>query len=117
VPAEIIEKPESVTAAKVDAEPNAEIRRVMVELMGYERYILESGAKLIHSDDTGALYRKEFQDDEALVVVHVLNATPEPDGSIKKYMLRVPPTITRAREAVAWTFGMHEKDYCPAVET
>jgi hypothetical protein len=89
----------------------------MIELMGYERYILESGAKLIHSDETGSLYKKEFPDDAPLVMVHVLNSTPESDGSTKKYMLRVPPTMVRARQAVAWTFDIPEQEYRPLVET
>ena len=117
VPADIIENPASVTVGRIEKEQNAEVRRVMVEQMGYERYILQSGAKLIHSDETGALYRKEFHDDEPLVVVHVVNSTPEPDQTFKKYMLRVPPDMERARQAVAWTFAMPELEYRPRVET
>jgi hypothetical protein len=117
VPWDIIERPASITVARIESEQNAEVRRVMIERMGYERYVLDSGAKLIHSDETGALYRKEFADDEALVVVHVINSSPEPDGSFKKYILRVPPDIQRARQAVAWTFGMKEEEYAPLVET
>ena len=75
------------------------------------------GAKLIHTDETGALYRKDLTEDEPLVVVHVVNSTPEPDGEAKKYMLRVPPTITKAREAVAWTFGLKPNEYRPEIET
>jgi hypothetical protein len=56
-------------------------------------------------------------DDEPIVLVHVTNATPEPDGSLKKYVLRVPPTMARARQAVAWTFGMREDRYRPTRET
>ena len=75
VPSEIILHPELITAEKIEKEENAELRRVMVERMGYDRYILESGIALVHSDETGALYRKEFPDDEPLVVVHVTNST------------------------------------------
>ena len=114
---QIIEAPETLTVDQIEAEPNAEVRRVMVERFGAERYILESGAQLVHSDECGALYRREFADDEALVMVHVVNSTPEPDGSSRKYMLRVPPTMTMAREAVAWTFGLKPEEYEPAVET
>ena len=117
VHSDVIEKPESVTVARIDAEQNAEVRRVMIERMGYERFLLESGAALIHSDETGSLYRKELPDDEPLVAVHVLNSTPEPDGSIKKYVLRVPPAVTTAREGVAWTFRMKAAEYRPQVET
>ena len=41
------------------------------------------------------------------MLVEVLNATAEQDGTRKTYFLRVPPTVRTAREAVAWTFGMN----------
>jgi len=117
VPEDMILAPQSITVERIEKESNVEVRRVMMERMGYERYILESGATLIHSDEYGALYRKEFGDDEPLVVVHVTNSTAEPDGHFKKYVLRVPPTMERARQAVAWTFDVPEQDYAPLVET
>ena len=114
---QIIERPETLTVEQIEKEPNAEVRRIMVERFGLERFILESGANLIHSDETGALYRKDLAEDEPVVVVHVVNSTPEPDGEPRKYMLRVPPTITKAREAVAWTFGLKPNEYRPEIET
>ena len=131
VPAWLILYPDRLTAEAIEKEENAEVRRVMIERLGYERYILESGAELIHTDDFGALYRKNLNDDEPLVMVHVLNATPEPDGSIKKYMLRVDPELRpmsvdgkkgkpqamTARNAIASTFGMTGREYAPEVET
>jgi hypothetical protein len=50
-------------------------------------------------------------------MVHVVNKTPEPDGSYKDYFLCVPPTMRTAREAVAWTFGLDADAYKPLVET
>jgi hypothetical protein len=35
----------------------------------------------------------------------------------KEYMLRVPPTVRTAREAVAWTFERDPKSWRPALET
>jgi hypothetical protein len=52
-----------------------------------------------------------------MVMVKVVNSTPEADGSMKDYFLRVPPTITTARGAVAWTFSKTETEYEPAIET
>ena len=117
VPAFVVVRPDWITVKHIETEENAEVRRVMIERMGYERYILESGAQLVHSDEIGALYRKELPDDEPLVVVHVVNSTPEPDGSLKRYALRVPPDMRTAREAVAWTFGLSEEEYAPDIET
>ena len=84
---------------------------------GQTRYLIDSGAREIHSDDYGTLYRKEIANDEPLVMVKVVNSTPEPDGTFKDYFLRVPPTIKRAREAVAWTFDVPEEEYAPLVQT
>jgi len=44
-------------------------------------------------DDYGKLWRTTLVvDGEPLTVVEVANATPEPDGTRKRYFLRVPPT-------------------------
>jgi hypothetical protein len=71
----------------------------------------------VHADQFGTLYRAPMEGDEDLVMVSVINSTPEPDGSNKNYMLRVPPEMQTAREAVAWTFGEDAAAYAPAIET
>jgi hypothetical protein len=111
IPEKVINTPESLTIEEIENQRNAEIRRVMIERYGMQRYVETSGAKEIHSDDTGVLYRKEFPNDEALVMVKVINSTPEPDGSLKAYFLRVPPTMKTAKEAVAWTFDIDPDRY------
>ena len=79
---QIVMHPETLTVAQIDAEENAEVRRVMLERFGMSRYILESGAKPQHQDEFGVLYRRELANDEPIVMVRVLNSTPEPDGSL-----------------------------------
>ena len=91
IPAEIAAELPTVTAARIQAEENAEMRRVMLEFYGFERYLRESGAKRVHSDECGVLWRVKLPDDEPLVMVEVLNSTPEPDGTRRTYFLRVPP--------------------------
>jgi hypothetical protein len=49
--------------------------------------------------------------------VHVVNSTPEPDGTYNNYFLRVPPETKTAREGVAWTFGLTADEYDPLKET
>jgi hypothetical protein len=117
VPQQVIEAPETMTAKQIRDEPNAEVRRVMVERFTAERYIRDIGAQVIDHSDYGKLYRADFPDDEALVVVEVENSTPEPDGTTKMYFLRVPPTIETAREAVAWTFELTPEAYDVMVQT
>lgn len=117
VPAFVVVRPDWITIKHIETEQNAEVRRVMIERYGQDHYLLDSKAEKIHEDDFGTLYRKDIPGDEPLVMVKVINSTPEPDNSFKDYFLRVPPTMTRAREAVAWTFGKTENEYEPALET
>jgi hypothetical protein len=117
VPAWIITRPQDITTTKIDSEQNAEIRRVMIEKYGQAKYLMDSNAKEVHRDDFGILYRKDIAGDEAMVMVKVVNSTPEPDGQFKDYFIRVPPTIATAHEAVAWTFGKTASTYWPEAET
>lgn len=117
VPPDVILKPQTITVEQVEREPNAEVRRVLIERYGQERYIRDCGAQEIHRDACGILYRKEFRGDAPLVFVCVKNSTPEPDGSIKSYWLRVDPHCTTAHQAVAWTFGLATAEYRPNIET
>ena len=61
--------------------------------------------------------RRTHDDGSVLAYVGVTNSTAEPDGTFKRYFLRVPPHLKTARAAVAWTFQKEESDYAPAVET
>ena len=89
----------------------------MIKRFGQAKYLMESGAQEIHRDDFGVLYRKDIPGDEPIVMVKVVNSTPENDGSFRDYFLRVPPTIRRAKEAVAWTFNQKEDEYLPSLQS
>lgn len=116
VPREVVIDPGSLTVSRIEREPNLEVRRVMIERFGENRFLGESGSVLVQSDDSGGLYRREGVGGEAMVFVKVRNSTPEPDGTRRDYWLRVPPDTRTARAGVAWTFGMHEKEYNPRRE-
>jgi hypothetical protein len=117
LPEDIIKDPSSITVKRIQTESNAEIRRVMVEQYGLDRYLTDSGAKVIHKDAFGSLLRSEQGGDEPIVAVQVLNSTPEPDGSIRTYIIRVPHTMKTTQGALAWTFEMEEHEYNPIIET
>jgi hypothetical protein len=131
IPAAIIEEKDKISIKEIDKEQNAEIRRVMVELYGQSRYLLDSGAIKVHSDDCGTLFRKEIPGDEPLVMVKVVNSTAEPSGERKDYFLRVHPQLRpmlpdgklgdpqelTARNAVASTFGKFGREYQPERQT
>jgi hypothetical protein len=121
----VIEHPERITVETIDQERNAEVRRVMIEryrcgdeVSGAGAFICDAGGdRLEHDEAFGTLWRREISGDEPIVMIEVVNSTPEPDGRFKHYFLRVPPGTRTAREAVAWTFGMPAEDYAPSVET
>jgi hypothetical protein len=117
VPAGFIESLTDLSPERIRAEENAEQRRVMLEIYGYDRYLAESGAEPKHRDSTGVLWRIDLPGDEPIVMVEVVNSTPEPDGTHRTYYLRVPPTTLTARQGVAWTFGVDARDYKPQRET
>jgi hypothetical protein len=118
---EIVEHPENITVAQIDSEPNVEIRRIMVERYDKQRFngafLVDGGAQEIHRDECGILYRREVGDDEPIIMVKVVNTTPEPSGEFRDYFLRVPPTIQTARAAVAWTFEQSPEAYQPEVQS
>jgi len=81
------------------------------------RYLKESGAVVLDASDYGTLYKADMGEDEPIVMVEVTNSTPEPDGSFKHYTIRVDPTLERALDAVAWTFGMTGEEYAPLTQS
>ena len=124
VPAWIIERPQDITPAKIEAEANAEVRRAMMERFGWDRYIIEGRFDKVHTDDFGTLYRKRVGDEDVLVVRVIDPSTgreyglpvhPElmplgPDGPFGE------PQALTARGAVASTFGKRAEEYAPAWE-
>nr|WP_245771568.1 hypothetical protein [Actinacidiphila guanduensis] len=117
VPGGFLRELSALTPERIRTEENAELRRVMLEHYGYDRYLTESGAVPEHRDETGVLWRIALQGDEDTVMVEVVNSTPEPDGTTRTYWLRVPPTTLTAREGVAWTFGLTAEEYQPQRQT
>lgn len=117
VPEFVIERPETIEINDIESQTNVELRRVMIERYGLSRYIQESGAKLISEDRYGQLYRKTMPDDRPIVMVKVINSTPEPDGTNRVYFLRVPDWCHTAHQGVAWGFGLTPDEYNPIKET
>ena len=139
VPKHVMDAPATITVKEVDDEKNAEVRRAMVAQMGAGKYLLAGGAKELHRDEFGVLYRKEVPGDEPIVMIRVLNSTSTHDGTLdadearklfgpaaryvtadgryKEFFLRVPPETTTAREGAAWGAQLAAEAYAPMVET
>jgi hypothetical protein len=119
VPPRYIKSPDSLTVEQILKENNQEVRRVGLEIYGFERMVEEGYFKVLHHDrkTRAKLLSFSLPDEDPVVVVQVFNGTPEPDGHHKAYFLKVPPTMKTCQEAIAWTFYMDEKDYHPIKET
>lgn len=110
-------RPEELTAKEALKEQNAELRRVMIERMGYLRFAEEAGAKTVDEDtDPGGcrqLLRINLDEDEPLVG---LSCSCPSTG--RQYFLRVPPNMKTCRQAAAWMAGFDKPDlYRPLIET
>jgi len=79
------------------AEENAELRRVLIEGIGYDRICQELEAKQIDSWQQYALLQIDNADVEPICL---LKMTCPSTGFI--HALRVPPNLTSAREAIRW---------------
>jgi hypothetical protein len=131
VPEDVVLRPESITVKTIERQRNTEARRVMLERYGQARYIVDSRAKAVHSDDYGTLYVKKRAGDFPLVMVKVVNSTRGADGTYRDYFLRCHPELRPMRQdgslgepqemtakaAIASTFGMTADEYAPCHET
>ncbi|MEG3966849.1 leucine-rich repeat domain-containing protein [Microcoleus sp. T2B6] len=79
------------------AEDNAELRRVLIEGIGYDRICQELQAKQIDSWQEYTLLQIDNADVEPICL---LKMTCPSTGFI--HALRVPPNVTSAREAIRW---------------
>jgi len=138
VPQCVIEDPTSITVEQIRKEENAEVRRVMVERMGWDKFCAAAKMKLIHVDelhtnfpnipmselvDAGTRlvtsYRAGVERAELLEAEDLRDFEDRPlrfvrltDPSTgRMYTLRVRHDHTRCYEAVGWTFGLTEADY------
>jgi hypothetical protein len=142
VPAFVVVKPEWITMEHVRKEENAEVRRVMIERMGWDKFCSEAKLKVIHRDEMKAnfpslpvsetvhadmravtSYRKgkevaelleseEFKDFDDRPLKFVRVTDP---STGERYVLRVWPENQRAYEAIGQTFGMSEVEYKESV--
>jgi hypothetical protein len=116
VPGRLIERPDLIDVRAIDSAHDPQIRRCMIDIMTPQRFIEQGGAHKVAEDDAGILWRQRWRW-EAWAAVEVMNGTPEPDGTLKRYFLQVPPTVRTPREGVAWTYGLSERQYKPVMRT
>jgi hypothetical protein len=119
VPSQIAEARDELTAETIAMIDTEEVREVVLERIGWQRFLDTAQATPVTQDDYGKLWDTRVRlDGERVHLVEVVNATAEPDGTYRRYFLRVPPTVRTARAAVAWTFGFDKvTDYTLAAQS
>jgi hypothetical protein len=104
----------------IEKEANAELRRVMLEIYGYDRYIKERNAEVISSDKDGngnerSLLRVKIAGQEVRLL-RVMNGTIELDGKRREFTLGAMRGET-PHDAVAASYGIAPKKYKESVRT
>lgn len=94
--------------SEIWAIPNLELRRRAWEAYGVDRFVVDSGMTEIDRDGEDALVQRGSQ----AAYLYLKDASTP-----RRYLLRVPPSMQRVRQAKAWTFGLQEAEYAPSVET
>jgi hypothetical protein len=102
-----VEESLELTAQNILAVRNAELQQRGLKMLGYEKLLEQTQAKIIDTRGDDELLRI---DDIALV--HVKDSSTE-----RRYLLRVPPGLRTVQAAVAWTFGLDADEYKPEAET
>jgi len=121
VPKRFYLTPETVTVEEILRCKNAEVRRIGLEVYGFERMIQEGRFRLVdeHKDSGACLYmfidkKKHFE--ENVCIIKVLDGSMNDHGERREYILQVPPNTKTAWEAVSWTFRKETKAYAPTIE-
>jgi hypothetical protein len=132
IPGWAYRKPEDISVEEILDERNIEVKRAMLELQGFEVFLSRAeraGMCTVidtnEDDRVGQLIRIELpgltdeqrRSQQDVVDAHVYTLLKVKDGTLdKSYILRVPNNMRSAREANAWTWGLKEEEYAPAIE-
>ena len=116
---QIVLYPETLTSEQILKEENAEVRRVMCERLGWDKFVEQAKLVLIDEcDDPGNFPNKIrlYDTPEQVLGVPVrlmlvTNATPKLNGEIPRYGVTVPAEIRTAGEAAAWSFDVPIETY------
>jgi hypothetical protein len=110
------ERPLSTTGQDILNTENVELRRVLIERLGYETFLQQVGGLVRDRDrDAGGerqLVYIPLEDDEPLMVLKV---TCPSTGHT--HILRVPPHMQSCHQSAAWIAGFdNPDDYKPLIE-
>ena len=111
---QLILHPEQITKEEWMNERDLEIRRIMQERLGNDRFVELVGGKCIEQGRRADLIEVDLGRNDPERVARFVRVK---DTSTERiYYLRVPPTFEQADAALAWTFGLEVQDYQPVQE-
>ncbi|MEA5595489.1 DUF6745 domain-containing protein [Rivularia sp. UHCC 0363] len=107
---------DSITGQDILNVENIELRRVLIERLGYETFLQQVGGLIRDRDQDAGGERQlvyiPFEDDEALMILKVI--CPSTGHT---HVLRVPPYMRSCHQAAAWVAGFNNPDdYHPLIE-
>ena len=126
VPEKAIMEPGGITAKEVLAEPNAEIRRIMLIRMGLDKFVKDAGGKVLDTKIQPipvATWKRMKLKPRAEPVLNELLHLQIGNGfehrvirvvdpsTLREYILGVPTTVNTVDEALGWTFEMSAVEY------
>ncbi|MBD2342784.1 hypothetical protein H6G18_01300 [Anabaena subtropica FACHB-260] len=107
---------QSITGQDILKIDNVELRRVLIERLGYETFLQQVGGLVRDRDQDAGGERQliyiPFEDDEPLMVLKVTCPS-----TAHIHILRVPPYMQTCHQAAAWVAGFtNPDDYHPLIE-
>jgi hypothetical protein len=115
VPRDYFFDPQNLSAATILAEPNAELRRIALEVLGIERVLQAANVKVLHEDTDAGGPRRLLQLRTQAETLRFLQCRCP--STNREYLLRVSPHVSTCHGAAAWMAGLDQLDYQPRRET
>lgn len=103
----------ALTAQHILKINNQSVRRICLEELGYSKFLSQLPHVIIDKDRDQELVKIDWHKREK--PIYLVKVKCPSTGAF--YTLRVPPSMKTVKQAVAWTFGVTEKEYDPQAET
>jgi hypothetical protein len=119
VPAWCIEQKDKINKETILAEDNTEVRRSMMEIIGWDKTMRLFGGNVIHKDECLGLPRELREIElkgERVRILRMTNGTVE-NGARRQFVEGVPLTVNTCHDAVAWQYGLPPSIYQEGVRT
>lgn len=100
IPSNIVENPASLTVSQIMDENNTEVRRVMVEVFGLDRFVVESKSKELDTQGDYQLLEVPYIDSGNMIALKMRCPTTS-----AVYVHTVHPDCTNVEQALAWKRG------------